>query len=199
MLELLLVACHGPGLILLRPSELLQRRAPGPRVGQRVSPRPQGAEHLDHGWGQRVSRRPRGAQHWAPHAGVHTPVCPSVGLWARGRGLCARWALTPLGSGGADGGAPPQPQTASSRSCVSSAPASLSKDEDACRFHSTKKGNFHEIFNLTENERPLAGTWASSPLPSLAPRGRRLESGPAAPLARAACPEVLPACLRPEW
>nr|KAF6495083.1 GRAM domain containing 4 [Rousettus aegyptiacus] len=47
-------------------------------------------------------------------------------------------------------------RTASSRSCVSSAPASLSKDEDACRFHSTKKGNFHEIFNLTENERPLA-------------------------------------------
>ncbi|XP_024906810.1 GRAM domain-containing protein 4 [Pteropus alecto] len=48
-----------------------------------------------------------------------------------------------------------RPQTAS-RSYVSSAPASLSKDEDAGRFHSTKKGNFHEIFNLTENERPLA-------------------------------------------
>lgn len=47
-------------------------------------------------------------------------------------------------------------QTAASRSYVSSAPASLSKDEDAGRFHSTKKGNFHEIFNLTENERPLA-------------------------------------------
>ncbi|XP_031207991.1 GRAM domain-containing protein 4 isoform X1 [Mastomys coucha] len=47
-------------------------------------------------------------------------------------------------------------QTASSRSYVSSAPAGLSKDEDAGRFHSTKKGNFHEIFNLTENERPLA-------------------------------------------
>uniref|UniRef100_A0A8C2LCB4 GRAM domain containing 4 n=1 Tax=Cricetulus griseus TaxID=10029 RepID=A0A8C2LCB4_CRIGR len=47
-------------------------------------------------------------------------------------------------------------QTTSSRSYVSSAPAGLSKDEDAGRFHSTKKGNFHEIFNLTENERPLA-------------------------------------------
>ncbi|XP_058424115.1 GRAM domain-containing protein 4 [Diceros bicornis minor] len=47
-------------------------------------------------------------------------------------------------------------QTASSRSYVSSAPAGLSKDEDAGRFHGTKKGNFHEIFNLTENERPLA-------------------------------------------
>nr|XP_060515432.1 GRAM domain-containing protein 4 [Panthera onca] len=47
-------------------------------------------------------------------------------------------------------------QTASSRSYVSSAPAGLSKDEDTGRCHGTKKGNFHEIFNLTENERPLA-------------------------------------------
>uniref|UniRef100_A0A452UYF6 GRAM domain-containing protein 4 n=1 Tax=Ursus maritimus TaxID=29073 RepID=A0A452UYF6_URSMA len=47
-------------------------------------------------------------------------------------------------------------QTASSRSYVSSAPAGLNKDEDTGRFHGTKKGNFHEIFNLTENERPLA-------------------------------------------
>lgn len=46
---------------------------------------------------------------------------------------------------------------------MSSAPASLSKDEDAGRFHGTKKGNFHEIFNLTENERPLAGTCVHSP------------------------------------
>uniref|UniRef100_A0A8C5LFL8 GRAM domain containing 4 n=1 Tax=Jaculus jaculus TaxID=51337 RepID=A0A8C5LFL8_JACJA len=52
--------------------------------------------------------------------------------------------------------APRRLQTASARSYVSSAPAGLSKDEDAGRFHSTKKGNFHEIFNLTENERPLA-------------------------------------------
>ncbi|XP_010853055.1 PREDICTED: GRAM domain-containing protein 4 [Bison bison bison] len=47
-------------------------------------------------------------------------------------------------------------QTASSRSCVSSAPAGLSRDEDTGRLHGAKKGNFHEIFNLTENERPLA-------------------------------------------
>uniref|UniRef100_A0A6I8NRX2 GRAM domain-containing protein 4 n=1 Tax=Ornithorhynchus anatinus TaxID=9258 RepID=A0A6I8NRX2_ORNAN len=48
-------------------------------------------------------------------------------------------------------------QTASSRSYVgASAPPGMSKDEDAGRFHGTKKGNFHEIFNLTENERPLA-------------------------------------------
>lgn len=51
---------------------------------------------------------------------------------------------------------PPQLQTASSRSCVSSAPAGLSRDEDVGRLHGAKKGNFHEIFNLTENERPLA-------------------------------------------
>lgn len=53
-----------------------------------------------------------------------------------------------------------QLQTAASRSYVSSAPAGLSKDEDAGRVHGAKKGNFHEIFNLTENERPLAGTRA---------------------------------------
>ncbi|XP_006866891.1 PREDICTED: GRAM domain-containing protein 4 [Chrysochloris asiatica] len=47
-------------------------------------------------------------------------------------------------------------QTTSSRSCVTSAPAGLGRDEDSSRFHGTKKGNFHEIFNLTENERPLA-------------------------------------------
>lgn len=61
-----------------------------------------------------------------------------------------------------------QLQTASSRSYVSSAPAGLNKDEDAGRFHGTKKGNFHEIFNLTENERPLAGTCARSLWPALA-------------------------------
>ncbi|XP_027710055.1 GRAM domain-containing protein 4 isoform X2 [Vombatus ursinus] len=48
-------------------------------------------------------------------------------------------------------------QTTSSRSYVgASAPAGVSRDEDTGRFHGTKKGNFHEIFNLTENERPLA-------------------------------------------
>lgn len=43
---------------------------------------------------------------------------------------------------------------------MASAPAGLGRDEDAGRLHSTKKGNFHEIFNLTENERPLAGVCA---------------------------------------
>ncbi|XP_058164931.1 GRAM domain-containing protein 4 isoform X1 [Dasypus novemcinctus] len=47
-------------------------------------------------------------------------------------------------------------QAASSRSCVSSAPTGPSREEDAGRVHGTKKGNFHEIFNLSENERPLA-------------------------------------------
>ncbi|KAM9277579.1 GRAM domain-containing protein 4 [Cariama cristata] len=48
-------------------------------------------------------------------------------------------------------------QTAASRSYVgSSAPTGISKDEETSRFHTTKRGNFHEVFNLSENERPLA-------------------------------------------
>ncbi|XP_042728608.1 GRAM domain-containing protein 4 isoform X1 [Lagopus leucura] len=48
-------------------------------------------------------------------------------------------------------------QTAASRSYVgSSAPTGINKDEDTSRFHTTKRGNFHEVFNLSENERPLA-------------------------------------------
>ncbi|XP_032852111.2 GRAM domain-containing protein 4 isoform X2 [Tyto alba] len=48
-------------------------------------------------------------------------------------------------------------QTAASRSYVgSSAPTGISKDEDTSRFHTTKRGNFHEVFNLSESERPLA-------------------------------------------
>ncbi|XP_032348388.1 GRAM domain-containing protein 4 isoform X1 [Camelus ferus] len=49
-----------------------------------------------------------------------------------------------------------KPQTAASRTYASSAPAGLSRDEDPGRVHGTRKGNFHEIFNLTESERPLA-------------------------------------------
>ncbi|NXT60656.1 GRAM4 protein, partial [Chaetops frenatus] len=49
-----------------------------------------------------------------------------------------------------------QLQTAASRSYMgSSAPTGISKDEDTSRFHTTKRGNFHEVFNLSENERPL--------------------------------------------
>ncbi|XP_027314525.1 GRAM domain-containing protein 4 isoform X1 [Anser cygnoides] len=48
-------------------------------------------------------------------------------------------------------------QTAASRSYVgSNAPTGINKDEDTSRFHTTKRGNFHEVFNLSENERPLA-------------------------------------------
>lgn len=60
----------------------------------------------------------------------------------------------------------PQLQTTASRSCVSSAPAGLSRDEDSGRLHGAKKGSFHEIFNLTENERPLAGGCAGSLWPA---------------------------------
>ncbi|XP_015268975.1 PREDICTED: GRAM domain-containing protein 4, partial [Gekko japonicus] len=48
-------------------------------------------------------------------------------------------------------------QTTASRSYVgASAPAGVNRDEDSSRFHTTKRGNFHEVFNLSENERPLA-------------------------------------------
>lgn len=70
-----------------------------------------------------------------------------------------------------------QLQTASSRGCVSSAPAGLNRDEDAGRLHGTKKGSFHEIFNLTESERPLAGVCAQSLWPALALWRLRLRWG----------------------
>ncbi|XP_063783184.1 GRAM domain-containing protein 4 isoform X2 [Pseudophryne corroboree] len=47
-------------------------------------------------------------------------------------------------------------QTASSRSYVScGAPQGVSKDEEGGRYHNTKKSSFHEVFNLSETERPL--------------------------------------------
>lgn len=44
-----------------------------------------------------------------------------------------------------------------SRSSLSTAPCGVSREDDTGRSHSTKKGAFHEIFNLQESERPLAG------------------------------------------
>nr|XP_023685995.1 GRAM domain-containing protein 4 isoform X1 [Paramormyrops kingsleyae] len=38
---------------------------------------------------------------------------------------------------------------------ATSVPCGVSRDEESTRPHSTKKGAFHEIFNLSENERPL--------------------------------------------
>ncbi|XP_075064959.1 GRAM domain-containing protein 4 isoform X2 [Mixophyes fleayi] len=47
-------------------------------------------------------------------------------------------------------------QPTSSRSNVScGAPQGVSRDEDGGRYHNTKKSSFHEIFNLSETERPL--------------------------------------------
>ncbi|KAM8974373.1 GRAM domain-containing protein 4 isoform 2-T2 [Pelodytes ibericus] len=47
-------------------------------------------------------------------------------------------------------------QTVSSRSNVASAaPQGVSRDDEGGRFHSTKKNSFHEVFNLSETERPL--------------------------------------------
>ncbi|KAM8740153.1 GRAM domain-containing protein 4 isoform X1 [Sparus aurata] len=43
-----------------------------------------------------------------------------------------------------------------SRSSLATVPCGVSREEEAGRSHSTKKGAFHEIFNLQESERPLA-------------------------------------------
>lgn len=50
-----------------------------------------------------------------------------------------------------------QVQPVASRSSLATVPSGLSREDDTSRFHSTKKGPFHEIFNLPESERPLAG------------------------------------------
>ncbi|KAL4624919.1 GRAM domain-containing protein 4-like [Arapaima gigas] len=44
---------------------------------------------------------------------------------------------------------------ASRGSLAANVPCGMSRDEDGGRQHSTKKGAFHEIFNLPESERPL--------------------------------------------
>ncbi|KAM6962355.1 GRAM domain-containing protein 4 isoform 1-T1 [Tautogolabrus adspersus] len=43
-----------------------------------------------------------------------------------------------------------------SRSNLAAVPCGASREEETSRSHSTKKGAFHEIFNLQESERPLA-------------------------------------------
>ncbi|XP_035281626.1 GRAM domain-containing protein 4 isoform X2 [Anguilla anguilla] len=40
-------------------------------------------------------------------------------------------------------------------SLATNVPCGLSREEESGRSHSTKKGAFHEVFNLSENERPL--------------------------------------------
>ncbi|XP_073336613.1 GRAM domain-containing protein 4 [Pagrus major] len=42
-----------------------------------------------------------------------------------------------------------------SRSSLATVPCGVSREEETGRSHSTKKGAFHEIFNLQESERPL--------------------------------------------
>ncbi|KAM4748342.1 GRAM domain-containing protein 4 [Rhinophrynus dorsalis] len=47
-------------------------------------------------------------------------------------------------------------QTACSRgNMASGTPQGVSKEEEGGRFHNTKKSSFHEVFNLSETERPL--------------------------------------------
>ncbi|XP_074489716.1 GRAM domain-containing protein 4-like [Sebastes fasciatus] len=45
--------------------------------------------------------------------------------------------------------------TAGRGNAAAAAPLGFSRDEDGGRYHSTKKGAFHEVFNLLESERPL--------------------------------------------
>lgn len=126
------------------------------------------------GWGARGARRtgsPRGPSGGCTHAWGCLPL--PLSACAAGPGVGDDRVHPHLGGWRSLAPGPPQLQTASSRSCVSSAPAGLSRDEDAGRLHSAKKGNFHEIFNLTENERPLAGTYALSPWPGPAARPPR--------------------------
>lgn len=42
-------------------------------------------------------------------------------------------------------------------SIATAAPLGVSRDEDGGRYYSTKRGAFHEVFNLPESEHPLAG------------------------------------------
>lgn len=44
-----------------------------------------------------------------------------------------------------------------SRSSLATIPAGVTREEEPGRSHNTKKGAFHEIFNLPESERPLPG------------------------------------------
>lgn len=44
-----------------------------------------------------------------------------------------------------------------SRSSLATIPSGMSREDDGGRSHSTKRGAFHEIFNLPETERPLPG------------------------------------------
>lgn len=148
---------------LLCPEGGLVGRRTRPRQGCWARAPPRGGRLLPGPCSRLGPGRPRASR----------PASPPLHVPADGDAVCS-WQL----------------QTAASRSYVSSAPAGLSKDEDAGRVHGAKKGNFHEIFNLTENEHPLAGTRAMclrpgrSPCPVLeglmAGTGRGAEGGPPA-------------------
>lgn len=49
------------------------------------------------------------------------------------------------------------PATAGRGSVAAAAPSGVSLGEDGGRYYSTKRGAFHEVFNLPESERPLTG------------------------------------------
>lgn len=139
----------------LQPGFLPSRR--GALIRGRALARARGGAHA-HIWMRPLSARLRLRPAWGGR-----PCVPAPRPRCRLTGGCCR-----------------QLQTASSRSYVSSAPAGLSKDEDTGRVHGAKRGNFHEIFNLTENERPLAGRRPGSS-PGGVHGGRALACGFAGP------------------
>nr|XP_045376483.1 GRAM domain-containing protein 4 [Camelus bactrianus] len=134
------------------------------RLGAVTSPGERGSP-LPSSWASLPRRRACGTRtrHQRAFWGVCTPHLGAPCLSPRprlqlapGRPRAPRPPCPPSGRG-ADGPVRSrQPQTAASRTYASSAPAGLSRDEDPGRVHGTRKGNFHEIFNLTESERPLA-------------------------------------------
>lgn len=70
--------------------------------------------------------------------------CPSL--------LCSPFPLISSSSS-----VPPQVQPVVSRSSLTTVPCGVNREEETGRSHSTKKGAFHEVFNLQESERPLPG------------------------------------------
>lgn len=44
-----------------------------------------------------------------------------------------------------------------SRGSLATIPSGMTREDDSGRSHNTKRGAFHEIFNLPETERPLPG------------------------------------------
>lgn len=74
---------------------------------------------------------------------------------------CLFFFFSPSFSSSSSSAVSPQVPPVVSRSSLATVPCGVSREEESGRSHSTKKGAFHEIFNLQESERPLAGKGTS--------------------------------------